>query len=367
MYSLLKKCKKTRLKEWADRVKFFTSGWLLALLFFYVMRQVGVSGSDYRHIILSRIIFLLPVFTILSGVVFGSLHYFFEKYLIKQIPLWKLMLRLCIDQVLIIFGLIAIVYASSVMMENNLITFWDFIKSPEAIVYYLYVFIVNTALSIIFEIISLLGRANFLKLVTGKFYTPKEEYRIFMFIDLNASTTISEKLGHIAYSNFIKDCFYDLAVVHDYGSQIYQYVGDEAVLTWEVSKLKSIIQCIDAFWAYNDALLKRSNYYKNTYDIIPEFKAGMSIGMVTVVEIGYSKKEVAYHGNTLNTASRIEGLCNIYSEKLLISKKLYIELIKEKSSYIFEKVAETRLRGKENMTEIYSANKTVKIIAEPVS
>ena len=89
---------------------------------------------------------------------------------------------------------------------------------------------------------------------------------------------------------------------------------------------------------------KNQNYYKDTYGIIPGFKAGMSIGMVTVVEIGDIKKEIAYHGNTLNTASRIEAVCNFYNEKLLISKKMYDELVKESSSYIYTKIAETQLK-----------------------
>jgi adenylate cyclase len=185
-----------------------------------------------------------------------------------------------------------------------------------------------------------------------------------MFVDLNSSTGIAEKLGHLTYSNFIKDCFYDLAIIHNYDAQIYQYVGDEAVLTWERPKMKSVIQCIDAFWAFQDQLLKRYDYYKNEYGIVPVFKAGMSIGMVTVVEIGYLKKEIAYHGNALNTASRIEALCNIYNEKLLISKKLYDELIKEQSIYAYAKVAETKLRGKQGTTEIYSVNRTPKTIVD---
>ncbi len=142
-----------------------------------------------------------------------------------------------------------------------------------------------------------------------------------------------------------------------YNAQIYQYVGDEAVLTWERQKMKYVTPCIDAFWAFDDELSKRSAYYKATYGITPGFKAGMSIGMVTVVEIGDIKKEIAYHGNTLNTASRIEAVCNFYSEKLLISKKMYDELIKEKSSYIYTKIAETQLRGKQGITEIYSVRR----------
>ncbi len=187
-----------------------------------------------------------------------------------------------------------------------------------------------------------------------------------MFVDMNSSTTIAEKLGHLAYSNLIKDCFYDLAVVQHYNAQIYQYVGDEAVLTWERFKMKKVTECIDAFWAFDDELSKKSEYYKDTYGIIPEFKAGMSIGMVTVVEIGDIKKEIAYHGNTLNTASRIEAVCNIYNEKLLISKKMYDEFSKEESSYIYTKIAETQLKGKHGITEIYGirrSNEATAIVA----
>lgn len=267
------------------------------------------------------------------------------------------MLRLSIDQLLIISLLTLIYFMSINMMETNPVRFWNFIKSPSTLIYCLYVLIVNLSLSFLWEITRLLGSGNFFKLVTGKFYKPKEEYRIFMFVDLNSSTTIAEKLGHIAYSSFIKDCFYDLAVVQHYNAQIYQYVGDEAVLTWERYKMKYVTQCVDAFWAFDDELSKRSAYYKTTYGIIPEFKAGMNIGVVTVVEIGDIKKEIAYYGNTLNTASRIEAVCNFYNEKLLISKKMYDELIKESSSYTYTKVAETQLRGKQGTTEIYSARR----------
>ena len=51
---------------------------------------------------------------------------------------------------------------------------------------------------------------------------------------------------------------YDLAVVQHYNAQIYQYVGDEAVLTWERQKMKNVTPCIDAFWAFDDELSKKS-------------------------------------------------------------------------------------------------------------
>lgn len=354
---LLKKNIKHIPKEWKEHIKLFTGGWFVAFIFFYIMRHVGIYGLPHSQFHILKSISLLLLFSIISGIVFGSLHYFFHKYFFRKIPLWQMMLRLSIDQLLIISLLTLIYYLSFKLIEQNMVSFWNFIQSPTALIYYLYVFLVNISLSFIWEIAGLLGPGNFIKLITGKFYSPKEEYRIFMFVDLNSSTTLAEKLGHLAYSSFLKDCFYDLAIVHSYNAQIYQYVGDEAVLTWERYKMKYVTECIDAFWAFNDELIRRSMYYKNKYGINPQFKAGMSIGMVTVVEIGDIKKEIAYHGNTLNTASRIETLCNVYKEKLLISKKMYNELAKETSPFIYTKITETQLRGKHGTTEIYSVRR----------
>lgn len=353
--------KKLIATDWKERVTFYTAGWFFASILFYLMRQVGVSGLPHMKFTVLQFVVLLPFFAITSGILFGTLLFLFEKYLFRRIPLWKVLLRLCIDQLLIVALVIVVYYSVTKMMKLTLQNFSDFITSPSTFIFLLYVFVVNSFVTFLWEITRLLGRGNFFKLITGKFYDPKEEYRIFMFVDLKSSTSIAEKLGHILYSSFIKDCFYDLAVVHQYGAQIYQYVGDEAVLTWQLGKMKSINKCIDAFWAFDDTLLSKSKYYEDKYGTVPFFKAGMSIGMVTVVEIGDIKKEIAFHGNVLNTAARIQDLCNVYNEKILVSKKFYDATLKEKTSYSYTKVAETQLRGKHRTTEIYSVRRSVTI------
>jgi adenylate cyclase len=349
--------KKNITRDWGERIRFYIAGWLLASILFFIIRRVGNSGDSEMNVTVIQSLWLLPFISIISGTVFGSLLYFFDKYLFRKIPLWKLLLRLALAQIIIISLVIGLFFPLVSVMKPHTLNLWEFLKSPVAFIYYLYVFIVNSSLSFLWEITRLLGRGNFLKLVTGKFYFPKEEYRIFMFVDLKSSTTIAEKLGHLEYSSFIKDCFYDLSVAHQYGTQIYQYVGDEAVLTWLPEKMKRITECIDAFWEFNDTLLRKATYYKDKYDMVPEFKAGMSVGMATVVEIGDYKKEIAYHGNVLNTAARIEEMCNVLNEKILISKKLYDVIAGEKSCYTYTKVAETQLRGKQGITEIYSVHK----------
>ena len=43
--------------------------------------------------------------------------------------------------------------------------------------------------------------------MTGYYQKPKEESKIFMFLDLQSSSKIAELLGHEKYSDFIQDCF----------------------------------------------------------------------------------------------------------------------------------------------------------------
>ncbi len=344
------------MNTWIQHIKFYTAGWFFASILLYIMRQVGVVGADGFNLQFSRFLFLLPVFTIVPGVIFGTLQYLFEKNIKRKIPLPVLLLRIFIVQLIVITVFTLAFYF---FYEHG--SFWKFLTSPGIFVFNLYVFLANLYFAFLVEIIRLIGRSNFIKLITGRFYTPREEYRIFMFIDLNSSTSIAEKLGHIAYSHFMKDCYSDLDVVYQYNTEIYQYVGDEVVFTWERSKIKSVVQCIDAFWAFSNKLSAKADYYNSKYGIIPEFKAGMSIGMVTVVEIGDFKKEIAYHGNTLNTTSRIVGLCNIYSEKLLITRKMYDEIKKEKSKYLFKKITETKLKGKQGITEVFSVALTANL------
>lgn len=339
------------MKKLIQHIKLYTFGWLIASIFFYILRQVGIDGVNEISLTIPQFILYLPLFAIVPGLLFGSLQYLFEiKSKVKRnLPLQ--LFRMFILQIITITVLTVLFF-----IEEAKYNFRDVLFSGSVFVFNLYVFVVNIILAFLVEIINLTGRENFIKLITGKFYSPKEEYRVFMFIDLKSSTTIAEKLGHLAYSRFIKDCFSDLDVVTKYHTEIYQYVGDEVVFTWNYRKVKSLIQCIDAFWAYRERLKSRFSYYDDKYGVHPEFKAGMSLGLVTVVEIGDFKKEIAYHGPTLNTTSRVVDLCNQYGEKLLITKKVFDLVNKNNSKYKYDKVTEVELRGTTGLTEIYSVH-----------
>ncbi len=202
------------------------------------------------------------------------------------------------------------------------------------------------------EIDRKLGPGNLGRLITAQYYSPKEVNRIFMFVDMKGSTTIAEKLGHLKYSRFLQDCYQDFAVVDQYCAEIYQYVGDEAVISWSVTKGKDQSNFLEAFYAFKRALNERKNYYQQEYGVTPVFKAGANCGLVTVTEVGAIKRELSYHGDTLNTASRIQEKCNELEAELLISDQLK-ELAIHDTRYTFEDVGAMRLKGKDMQVQLY--------------
>ncbi|MCZ6775817.1 MAG: adenylate/guanylate cyclase domain-containing protein [Ignavibacteria bacterium] len=217
-----------------------------------------------------------------------------------------------------------------------------------------YSIFVSILISFISEVNKKFGPGVLIRLLMGKYYNPKVEDRIFVFLDLKSSTTYAEKLGHIKYSELIQDCFNDLnIVVAEYKAEIYQYVGDEAVLTWTVNRGLENTNYLRFYFAFQDRIIKRSDFYKEKYGFVPEFKAGVNGGNITVTEIGDIKREIAYHGDVINTAARIQEVCNTYDKKLLISEFL-AEKLDAASNYTSEKVGSILLKGKELPVSIFS-------------
>jgi adenylate cyclase len=201
------------------------------------------------------------------------------------------------------------------------------------------------------------GPGILLHYLTGKYFNPIEENRIFMFIDLKSSTSIAEKLSHVLYSKLIQNCFSELTdPVLDYKGQIYQYVGDEVVITWEKKNGLEKANCVNFYFDFIARLERKKEYFLDSYGVFPEFKAGISLGFVTTAEVGELKTEIAYHGDVLNTASRIQGCCNEFNKQFLASETLIREL-KENKHFEIHPVGEVKLRGKEKISKIYSIEK----------
>jgi len=200
------------------------------------------------------------------------------------------------------------------------------------------------------------GPGVFLSFLLGKYFHPKREDRIFMFLDLRGSTAIAEQLGENQYFHFLKDVFRDATpgIINSKG-EIYQYVGDEIVISWKKESGTRNANCLQCFFDIQRCLLDKAYYYRETYNgIVPEFKAGLHYGFVMTGEIGVVKRDIAHSGDVLNTAARIQSKCNELGVNILISKYLLDNLEILPDSFKPRAVGEMALRGKKQTVMLYT-------------
>ena len=99
------------------------------------------------------------------------------------------------------------------------------------------------------------------------------------------------------------------------------------------------------------ALKEHAEEYNEKFGLLPEFKAGFHFGKVTTGEIGVIKKEIIFTGDVLNTAARIQGLCNSYKVDILISGDLVKRL---DNSLQVTTMGRNELRGRDEKIELFS-------------
>jgi adenylate cyclase len=204
------------------------------------------------------------------------------------------------------------------------------------------------------QINSLHRKGELLKFILGRYHTPQEVNRIFCFIDLKGSTTIAERLGHLRFGSFLKDYYSDISdAIRNSQAEIYQYVGDEIILSWPYNEGIKDGKVIHCFFRMREQIETLRQKYMQKYGVVPEFKAGLHGGQVTVTWVGELKKEIVYLGDVLNTTARIQENCKRLSRDFLISQEL-LEDIPPSGSIIASFVEEIVPRGKEQAIRLYS-------------
>ena len=205
-----------------------------------------------------------------------------------------------------------------------------------------------------FEVSENIGQGVLRNIFTGKYHRPTKEKRIFMFLDMKSSTTIAEKMGHVRYFEMLNEYYADLSEsIIQYSGEIYQYVGDEIIVSWKIKDGIHNTYCIQCFFAMKKALKDQADKYLKKFDTVPRCKAGIHLGEVTTGEIGVIKKDIVFTGDVLNTTARIQSLCNDYKVDLLISGEL-VEQLNLNLTYRLKSLGKAELRGRKENVELFT-------------
>ena len=166
--------------------------------------------------------------------------------------------------------------------------------------------IMSLIVNAVIEVGRLLGFDVLRDLLTGRYHRPRQEERVFLLIDMKNSTAAAESLDDFAYHGLLNVFFRDVTdAALDHGAGIHKYVGDEAILTWRAEDALEQARCVLCAFAVRRRIVSRANAYRDRFGVVPEYRAALHLGPVVAGEMGDLKREIAFVGDTLNTAARL--------------------------------------------------------------
>jgi adenylate cyclase len=310
------------------------------------------TGNSYKF---SGAIISTPLGSAIMGLLLGAAAVLYlSKFFSKRSFGTKIILKTCIYLISILTFLITLSFITNSIQMNLSIYDPLVVKSVFNFIYnfafwsvVIYMGAIINITLFISEVSENLGQGILMNFLVGKYHHPREEVRIFMFLDMKSSTMIAEKLGHVNYYKLLNWYYADIteAVLQTNG-EIYQYVGDEIVVSWKFRKGLKNNSCLRCFFLIKEIFENVSEKYINEFGLVPGFKAGLHHGKVTTGEIGVVKKEIIFTGDVLNTTARIQSSCNEYGVDILISNDL-LSLLNLDGSYKLAEIGECELRGKD--------------------
>ena len=209
------------------------------------------------------------------------------------------------------------------------------------------------------EISEHMGHRVLTNFLSGRYHTPKEERRVFLFSDMKSSTSITEQLGHARYFEFLRAYYDTLAgAIVDHEGEVYQYIGDEIVVSWTEKAALRDADCVRCVLGMKRDLRGRAAWFEDRFGVAPDFRAGLQVGPVTTGEIGALKKEIVFTGDVLNQTARIQALCKPLEADVLVGDELVSRLGIGEGGGI-RSVGHQELRGKDQPVELFALEDSV--------
>lgn len=200
----------------------------------------------------------------------------------------------------------------------------------------------------------------------------KKEVTVF-FSDIRGFTDFSEGHSPEEIVSMLNEYFEVMVhVINKNGGVVDKYIGDAIMAIWGVPHksdddvIHAVTACLQMRLALNE--LNQSRIERHLTPI--KIGMGLHTGEAISGQIGSSERmEFTVIGDTVNTASRIEGSTKSFGTDLLISKEVTEKL---DGSFIIEKAGEAKVQGKTENLILFKVNGVIengleRIIATPYS
>src|SRR4029077_9758762 len=165
-----------------------------------------------------------------------------------------------------------------------------------------------------------IGIETLFHLMIGTYHRPVIEEKVLLFLDINDSTGLAERLGAVQIKSLVGKFLFDISKpITDYGGEIYLYKGDGLIALWnwnEAIRGNRILRAIDAVFA---SVRREEIAYQRQFGVVPYFRVGVHGGEGVVSEQGDTKRAIGVYGSTINIAARMEEAAKAHNVACAIS------------------------------------------------
>lgn len=221
-------------------------------------------------------------------------------------------------------------------------------------------FLIMFFLVMLVQLTGLVGGSTLRNIALGRYHRSRIEERFFLFIDIVGSTPLAERLGPASVHGFLNRVFQIASdPIDDYGGDVYQYVGDEVVITWTLAKGRLSARPIACYFAVKRALDLAIKDFEREFGAIPQLRAALHAGPVITGEVGGSRRAIVFHGDVMNTTSRIENATRELHRAFLVSEDA-LNRIEGKEAYLTVDLGQQQLRGRAAPVRVYAVELAAK-------
>jgi adenylate cyclase len=202
----------------------------------------------------------------------------------------------------------------------------------------------------------LVGEGTFRAIILGRYRRPRTEERFFLFIDIVGSTPVAEKLGALSVHRYLNRIFEAAAdPIDDHDGEVFQYVGDEMVVTWTMAEGAPQARPLACLFAIESALAAEAPGFEREFGAVPRLRAALHAGEVVTGEAGGSRRAIVFHGDVMNATSRIENLTRTLGHPFLVSEDARTRM-EGTEGYAFTDLGPQELRGKQAPVRVYAVS-----------
>jgi adenylate cyclase len=173
---------------------------------------------------------------------------------------------------------------------------------------------------VVMRVVDHLGAGTLFHLMVGTYHRPVLRRMVLLFVDINGSTALAQRLGAFETRAMVGKFIFDISrPITDHGGDIYLYKGDGLIALWDWNgavKRDRLLRAVDAIF---NVVERERHEYERRFGQAPSFRIGIHGGDVVVSEQGDTKRGIGVYGDTINIAARMEEAASAHGVGCVIS------------------------------------------------